>query len=241
MGTSWSEIVTDHAMVEIDDVRLQEAAQENAAAFLRKMSLYMVNAIPLFNMPPEMSDWLQEGITFPQYGDFYWESTVQSTGEETKVDTGMKGYALFSCAIVRQDAAGVTYYVPYREAVYDPESGTVTFPAQEESGTHYTLDFYTDGAFAQELTMRQKRILGMCVAAVWDERFYGHNWLNDQMKVKDASFETVNEGTYMEKGSQKHQKNRARLMDELHKYEQDCTHLNVVRRGRKSTGRMQFV
>lgn len=30
-------------------------------------------------------------------------------------------------------------------------------------------------------------------------------------------------------------------MDELHKYEQDCTHLNVVRHGRKSTGRMQFV
>ena len=241
MGTTWGEIITDHAMVEIDDVRLTEAAKENAAAFMRRMSLYMVNGIPLFNMPPEVSDWLQEDIQMPQYGDFYWESTAESTTKETQVNTGMKGYALFSCAVVRQDAAGTLSYEPYSGASYDAESGIVTFPAQDGAGISYTLDFYTDGSFAQELTMRQKRILGLCVAAVWDERFYGHNWLNDQMKVKDASFETVNEGTYMEKSSQKHSKNRARLMDELHKYEQDCAHLNVVRRGRRSIGTMQFV
>lgn len=241
MGTSWSEIITDHAMVEIDDVRLIESAREDAAAFMRKMALYMVNAIPLFNMPPEMTDWLETGIVYPQYGDFYWESTAESTTKETQVDTGMKGYELFSCAVVRQDAAGTLSYEPYSAASYDAESGIVTFPAQDGAGISYTLDFYTDGSFAQALTMRQKQILGLCVAAVWDERFYGHNWLNDQMKVKDASFETVNEGTYMEKSSQKHGKNRARLMDALHKYEQDCAHLNVVRRGRRSTGPMQFV
>ena len=241
MGTMWGEIITDHAMVEIDDVRLIESAREDAAAFMRKMALYMVNAIPLFNMPPEMTDWPHKGRRVPQYGDFYWESTAESTTKETRVDTGMKGYELFSCAVVRQDAAGTLSYEPYSAASYDAESGIVTFPAQDGAGISYTLDFYTDGSFAQELTMRQKRILGLCVAAVWDERFYGHNWLNDQMKVKDASFETVNEGTYMEKSSQKHGKNRARLIDELRKYEQDCAHLNVVRRGRKSTGVMQFV
>lgn len=241
MGTKWSEIVTNYAMTNIDDVRLQEDAANDPAAFLRRMSLYMENAIPLFNMPPEMTDRLENGIVYPQYGDFYWESTAESTTAETTVDTGMKGYELFSCAVVTQDASGAITYAPYAGAKYDAESGVVTFPTQDGAGISYTLDFYTDGSFAQELTMRQKRILGMCVAAVWDERFYGHNWLNDQMKVKDASFETVNEGTYMEKSSQKHGKNRARLMDELRKYEQDCAHLNVVRRGRKSTGAMQFV
>lgn len=241
MGTKWSEIVTNYAMTNIDDVRLQEDAANDPAAFLRRMSLYMENAIPLFNMPPEMTDRLENGIVYPQYGDFYWESTAESTTAETTVDTGMKGYELFSCAVVTQDASGAITYAPYAVAKYDAESGVVTFPTQDGAGISYTLDFYTDGSFAQELTMRQKRILGMCVAAVWDERFYGHNWLNDQMKVKDASFETVNEGTYMEKSSQKHGKNRARLMDELRKYEQDCAHLNVVRRGRKSTGAMQFV
>ncbi len=241
MGTTWGEIITDHTMVEIDDVRLTEAAKENAAAFMRRMSLYMVNGIPLFNMPPEVSDWLQEDIQMPQYGDFYWESTVESTGKETVVDTGMRGYALFSCSILTQDPTGATITTAYRKASYDPETGAVTFPAQDGAGILYSLDFYTDGAFSHDLTMRQKRILGLCVAAVWDERFFGHNWLNDQPKVKDASFDTVNEGTYMEKSSNKHGKNLGRLMDELAKYEQDCAHLNVVRRGRRSTGRMQFV
>lgn len=46
MGTKWSEIISNHAMLEIDDVRLQEDAANNPAAFLRRMSLYMVNAIP---------------------------------------------------------------------------------------------------------------------------------------------------------------------------------------------------
>lgn len=241
MGTTWGEIITNHAMEDIDDVRLAESARQNPAAYMRRMALYMANAIPLFNMPPEMSDWLQEGITMPQYGDFYWESTVESTGQETAVNTGMRGYALFSCSVVTQDAAGNFFYTPYREAVYDAETGAVTFPTQDGAGITYSLDFYTDGTFAHDLTMRQKRILGLCVAAAWDERFYGHNWLNDQMKVKDASFDTANEGTYMRESSAKHTKNRARLMDELHKYEQDCAHLNVVRRGRKSTGAMQFV
>lgn len=46
MGTKWSEVISNHAMVAIDDVRLQEEAANDPAAFLRRMSLYMVNAIP---------------------------------------------------------------------------------------------------------------------------------------------------------------------------------------------------
>ena len=41
MGTSWSEIISDHAMVFIDDVRLTDQAAESPARFLRRMSLYM--------------------------------------------------------------------------------------------------------------------------------------------------------------------------------------------------------
>lgn len=241
MGTAWGEIITNYAMENINDVRLTESAQQNPAAYMRRMALYMANAIPLFNMPPEMTDWLQDGIVMPRYGDYYWESTGESTGQETVVVTGMTGYELFSCSKETRDATGGVVYTPYLDAAYDAETGNVTFPPQDGAGITYSLDFYTDGEFPHDMTMRQKRLLGLCVAAAWDERFYGHNWLNDQMKLKDASFETANEGTYMEKSSAKHGKNRGRLMDELAKYEQDCAHLNVVRRGRKSTGPMQFV
>ena len=240
MGTKWSEIISNHAMLEIDDVRLQEEAANDTAAFLRRMSLYMVNAIPLFSLPVQMRAYLADGLVQPVYGDFYWTSDEQSLTGETEVDTRMVGYELFSCAIVEQDVTGGMTAVPYTGASYNAETGVVTFPMQDMAGINYTLDFYTDGEFEHELTLEQKRILGLCVASVWDERFF-RNWLNDQMKIKDASFDTVNEGTYMKEGAAKQEKNRARLMDEMHKYEQDCAFLNTVQRGRGGYGRYQFL
>lgn len=241
MGTKWSEIVTDHAMLNIDDVRLQEEAANSPAAFLRRMSLYLTEAIPLFSLPTQMSAFLQDGLVMPQYGDAYWASTEQSTGQETAVETGMVGYELFSCTMVEQDVTGGMTSTPYRDARYDAETGVVTMPVQAAADVTYTLDFYTDGTFANDLTLTQKRLLGLCVAEVWDTRFYSHNWLNDQMKIKDTSFETVNESSYMKESAVKHGKNYGMLMDQLHKYEQDCTYLNTVRRGRGGYGRYQFV
>ena len=58
MGTKWSEIISNHAMVDIDDVRLQEEAANDPAAFLRRMSLYVANAIPLFSLPVQMRAYL---------------------------------------------------------------------------------------------------------------------------------------------------------------------------------------
>ena len=70
MGTAWAEIVTEYARVEINDIRLQKDAQENPALFFRRMSLYMKNAVPLFNQPPEMQSWLSG--TEPSFGDTTW-------------------------------------------------------------------------------------------------------------------------------------------------------------------------
>ena len=106
MGTKWSEVISNHAMVAIDDVRLQEEAANDPAAFLRRMSLYMVNAIPLFSLPVQMRAYLSEGLVQPSYGDYYWTSSEDSLVGETEVDTGMVGYELFSCAIVEQDVTG---------------------------------------------------------------------------------------------------------------------------------------
>ena len=38
MGTSWSEIITKHAMVLISDDRMTEDLQQDAALFFRRMS-----------------------------------------------------------------------------------------------------------------------------------------------------------------------------------------------------------
>lgn len=228
MGTAWSEIISDHAMVVIDDIRLTEQAAENPARFLRRMSLYVKNGIPLFNRPPEMRTYLLEGMTEPEYGDSVWTTDLNSLGNETKVDTGLRGYECFSCAMREEQEDGSVALVPYSGASYDPETGIVTFGAQKDIGIIYEMDFYTDGSFAHDLTAAQKRILGLCVASVWDERFF-RNWLNDAPKVHDRSFNAPNESQYMEKGNKKKLQNRGLLNEELRKYEQDCEYATVFR------------
>lgn len=237
MGTSWSEIISDHAKVFIDDVRLTDQAAESPARFLRRMSLYMKNAIPVFNRPPEMVAYLKEGLTEPAYGDSAWVSTLESIAKETKVETGMTGYELFSCAQRVEQPDGSVVLAPYAEAAYDPETGTVTFPPQMDAGLQYEMDFYTDGAFAHDLTAEQKRLLGLCVASVWDERFF-RNWLSDAPKDHDRSFNPPNESQYMEKGNKKKLQNRGLLNEELRKYEQDCAYATAFRR---STRRIELI
>lgn len=239
MGTTWSEIVSDHAMVFIDDIRLREQAAENPARFLRKMSLYMKNGIPLFCRPPEIAGYLQNGLTEPAYDDAEWTSTEESTAQETVVATGKTGFALFSCAVIGTAPNGDVYETPYTQAVYDAQTGNVTFPEQDSAGIAYTMDFYTDGSFENELTAAQKRILGLCVACVWDERFF-RNWLADAPKVHDRSFDLPNEANYMAQSVKKKTANRGLLNEELSKYEQDCAYANVFRFGGQNRP-MKFV
>ena len=54
MGTAVSEIITNFAMVEIDDERLNESTQVNPALFYRRMTLYFDAAMPIFRRPPEI-------------------------------------------------------------------------------------------------------------------------------------------------------------------------------------------
>lgn len=228
MGTPWSEVITNSAMVVIDDVRLQEDAAVNPAQFLRRMSLYMDVAIPMLTHPPELAERLTEGMVKAEYADFEWTSTEESMEQETVVETEKTGFDLCSCVIRRTSARGnnVTY-VPYPEVTYDPETGAVTFPAQEAAGVEYMLDFYKDGEFAEDLTARQMRLLGMAIACVWDERF-SRNWLNMQMKVHDQSFDVVNESNYIKETTARTGRTRAAFYDELRKYEQDCAYMGTV-------------
>lgn len=227
MGTGWSEIVTNSAMVFIDDVRLQEAAADNPALFFRRMSLYVDMAIPMLSRPPELLSWLQCGMTPPTYGDYEWVADQTSTTTETEVSTGMIGYELFSCVARQTDLAGNVTTTQYLEASYNAETGVVTFPQQNMAGVSYDMDFYTDGTFSNTLTATQIRLLGLATACVWDERF-SRNWLNIQMKIHDQSFMTANESSYMREATSRAKVNRALFNDELRKYEQDCAYQRSV-------------
>lgn len=227
MGTPWTEIICNFAMPVMDDVRLIDQMGENPALFFRRMALYMDLAIPMVSRPPELDSYLNYELVKPVYDDMIWRSTSESLEGETTVETTMTGYDLFSCSLREVDESGVVTSTPVSGVTYDPETGTVVFPRQETVGLEYNVDFYTDGSFFYDLTEAQKRLLGLAVGVVWDERF-SRNWLNLTMKVKDASFDTVNESNYMREVQNRLFMNRHLLNDELRKYEQDVAYKNTV-------------
>lgn len=222
--TAIAEIISE-AMIYIDDVRLQEQLDSNPALFYRRTSAYVSAAMPLLSSPPELLEYIEKDFTEPQYDDFTWISTEESvTSESTQVETGCIGYDL--CSVVTYSDDGM-YVNPYTEFEYDSETGIVTFGIQELAGVKYEIDFYKDGE-VKDLTHSMKRLFALAISIVWDERL-DHNWLALTPKLKDSSFQTVNESNYMDKLAIRKVTNRQAFQDELRKYEQNNAYRNVNR------------
>lgn len=220
--TTFGEIIVSAKLL-IDDIRWQEELETSPARFFRAKSDYVLMAMPLLSRPPDLESYLTKDLTLPEYGNASWESTEESTTEETEVDTGLVGYDMVSVTLRSADGKDET---PYADAEYDAETGVVVFPAQSAEGMRYEIDAYKDGS-VQALDYTKMRLFSLAVAVVWDERF-DRNWLNMQMKIKDSSFSTAAEGQYAEKINQRMLRNRALLSDELRKYEQDVYYKNRV-------------
>ena len=228
MATTWADI-TAAALVQIDDVRLEEQMAVSPAQFYRRMSALIQQAMPLLSRPPELLSFLKQGMTAPEYGDFEWTSDEASTSAETAVDTGMIGYDLCSVTQRVQHANGTIALVPYAAAVYDAETGVVTMPVQASAGIDYDFDFYTDGEYPT-LTETQMRLFALAVAIVWDERF-SRNWLGMTAKIHDDSFKTVNESNYIQQITKRLHDNRIAFDNEMRGYEQLCAYNGTVKNG----------
>lgn len=219
--TAVAEIITQ-AMVYIDDIRLQEQLAVNPALFYRRMSEYITAAMPLLSSPPQLFDYVNKEYTAPEYGDMYWTSTDESTAGETVLSTEYIGYDL--CSIVSLDSENNA--TTYSDAVYNSETGEITFPQQLSADINYEIDFYKDGEVA-DLTPTMLRLFALAVAIVWDERF-SNSWLSITPKIKDSSFQTVNESTYIDKLTNRQKENRQRFQDEMRKYEQNSAYKTIV-------------
>lgn len=196
--TEYSEIICDYFMVQQDDVRLQDELDENEAKFFRKMALYMKNAIPLFNRPPDIREWLAH--TDADYDDYSTETTSALDAGET-IETGITGYTLCSAGVLEEDDLGTIRYTPI-DVTYDSETGDVTLNELVGSGVEIQFDFYTDGYFDNDLTEEMKNILGMCLQYVWEKRF-ANDFLNRTPKIKDSSFDVGNEANWISKGTER--------------------------------------
>ena len=226
--TSWAEICAE-SMVIIDDLRLQEQLATSPALYYRRMSLFVTSAMPMLSRPPELLNYLVNGMQAPTYADTEWVSTAESMTQQTVLSTGNIGYDICSCVSVEILDDGRVMQTPYA-VTYDAETGEVTFPIQSAEGINYEIDFYTDGTF-NTLTPTQIRLFALAISIVWDDRFISA-WLPRTPKINDSSFATVNEANWTEKESQAHRRKAQDFYDELKAYEQLCAYqTRVANRG----------
>lgn len=210
MGTKFAEIITGYFMVEQNDERLNEDMQLNPAQTMRRLSLYLYNAVPRFTRPPQAPQWLT--YTPAKYDDF----SYTATGEETTIQTEKTGYELCSVGVVNT-ACAMPSYTPL-QAEYNPQTGSVTVQGLAQ-GMQVEIDFYTDGAFDNALNGRMKRILGMCMQYVWETRYAG-DYLGRAPKAVDKSSKFANENEKVKADTERMRFLKDQLDGELLSFEQ---------------------
>lgn len=184
MSTLFSDVLTQYAMQFIDDVRWQEQLALNPAQFFRAKSQTLISAIPRFNRPPNMQEYLK--YVAPSYADAVHTVTDQDTFPLT-ITTTATGFDLCNVGYVTTDAVGGVTYTPIVGFVYSADTGAVVVNETLPVGTEIDIDFYTDGYFENDLDDTQKRLLGLCVAYDWYYRFE-NAFLNVLNPITDKTF-----------------------------------------------------
>lgn len=224
--TTFIDVICNHAMVEIADVRLQTEMGISPAQFFRKMSLFVINAVPRFNRPPEAREWLK--FTAPSYDDMSYIVPDDYAGGELVIATQCVGYGMASVVKKFEDGYGAIEYQPITSAVYNEETGSVTVPDGAVSkGDELALDFYTDGVFDRELGYDMKDILGLLIQYVWEFRF-ANDFILQQPKIKDRSFDVGNEANHMRASTERMRFLSERINQRLKAFEQSVEYRNKV-------------
>lgn len=222
MATGFSEIITNHAMNFIEDVNWTEQLQENPAQFFRAKSLILLNAIPRFNRPYNIREYLMQYVE-PQYADAYY--TVEASGTSATFTTEYTGYELCNAGIVIT-ANGTTTYTPCTTQ-YDAETGTIVVEGQLEAGQTISVDLYTDGYFENDLTQTQKRIMGLCMAVDWYYAF-ANTFLNVANLITDKTFNLRSPSEHIRVNTERYRNLESKLSSELMAYEQSCFAVQTV-------------
>lgn len=224
--TTFIEVICNHAMVDIADIRLQKDMQTSPARFFRKMSFYLINAIPRFNRPPEAREWLK--FTAPVYDDFEYIVPMDYSVGEMSIETGMTGFETASVIKISEDGFGGYESIPISSANYNLGTGTVTIQdGCLQPGDRLAIDFYTDGYFDRELGYDMKDILGLLMQYVWEFRF-ANDFLLQQPKIKDKSFDVGNEANHMRAASERMRMLQERINQRLKAFEQNVEYRNKV-------------
>lgn len=214
MGTGFSEIIQD-AMYFMNDVRWHEQLASDPAQFFRAKSAFVISAIPRFNCPPNMQEFLT--YTPPMSDDTSYTATEAQTSGFV-IETGKTGFQICSAAMENKQSNGSVFLSPV-DCSYDDETGDVTINADVAAGASLVLDFYTDGTFDNVLDNEQKRILALAVACDWYFQF-ANDYLGIANLVTDKSFSIKSPSEHIRANTERMRYLREQLRSELHAYEQ---------------------
>lgn len=222
--TTFIDVICNHAMVEIADERLQNEMAVSPARFFRKMSLFVINAVPRFNRPPEAREWLK--FTAPSYDEYDCSVPTDYESGALTIETGVTGYGMASVIRIAEDGYGGYEHIAIPGAIYDAETGGVTIPdGNVNSGDALSIDFYTDGLFDRELGWDMKDILGLLIQYAWEFRF-ANDFLLQQPKIKDKSFDVGNEANHMRSANERMKFLQEQINQKLRAFEQNVEYRN---------------
>ena len=226
MATTFSDIITlALASKVINDLRWEQDFRENAALFLRQKSKALELAIPKFNRPPEIREYLS--YTDPSFDSYYECIETEAAGTVT-INTALTGYELCNVGILSIDQFNEVAYTPVTTFVYDAETGDVVISGNYAAKTEFQIDMYTDGVFTNDLNMEVQEILCYCLAMVWETGFSGE-WLNRTPILQDKTFKRAStESAWTEAQEHKRRAIETALNDRLMKYEQNAQYRQVV-------------
>ena len=226
MATTFSDIISlAMASKIIDDIRWEQDFRENAALFLRQKSKALELAIPKFNRPPEIREYLE--YTSPSF-ESYYECTESPISGTATFQTEMIGYELCNVGILSVNKYDEVEYTPVKDFTYDSETGNVIVLGDYPSKTEFQFDFYTDGVFKNDLNMEIQEILCYCLNMVWETGFSG-SWLDRTPILQDKTFRRAStESAWTEAQEHKRKAIETALNDRLMKYEQNAQYRSVV-------------
>lgn len=226
MATTFSDIITLALTSKIiNDLRWEQDYAENAALFLRQKSKAVELAIPKFNRPPEMRDYL--AYTAPSF-DSYYEYATDSIEGSAAISTEITGYELCNVGVLSINQYNEPDYTALTNFSYDAETGDVTIIGDFPANTEFQFDFYTDGVFENDLNMEIQEVLCYCLNMVWETGFSGE-WLNRTPILQDKTFKRAStESAWTEAQEHKRKAAENALNDRLMKYEQNAQYRSVV-------------
>lgn len=227
------QLATEYCAQYVNDINLQEKAQEDMPLYARIMWGLINASIPLFVIPRNMQQYLvgtaENPNLIPPTFDSVIKTVVQTLTANTIVPLGQEytGYELFCCRQKVSDDFGNIYYVPAPNVTYDSDSGNITIQASETTpvaaGTIYEIDFYTDGYFKNTLDNSQMMILGYCFQVIWQTRF-NNDLISNISKIEDRSFTEQNRANKMNADTNRLDSIRRQLAEQMRSYEQNLAY-----------------